>query len=70
MVQESELREKFHQYRPKELLSSENCYGTGQFWTVGDVKAVLEKCYGVSYRYRGSYRNLPHRCGFSYQKGE
>lgn len=68
--QENDLCEKLHQYRPTEVLSSEEYCGTGQFWSPGDVKIVVEKWFDVSYDYMGSYRNLLRRCGFSYQKTE
>jgi len=68
--QEQDLREKLMRYRPDQVLSQEDCYGTGKFWTVEDVKTVVSKWYGVTYRDVSSYRNLLHRCGFSYQKTE
>jgi len=68
--QEVELREKLHSYRPDQVLALETCHGSGQFWTVEDVKRVVERWYGVSYSYDGSYRNLLRRCGFSYQRSE
>ena len=65
--QEADLRERLHSYRPDEvLLPLAVCEGYGQFWTVETVKDVVEKWYSVSYAYIGSYRNLLHRCGFSY----
>lgn len=68
--QEQDLCEKLRNYRPHEILSQEACYGTGLFWTVEDVKTLVSKWYGVTYRDVSSYRNLLHRCGFSYQKAE
>ena len=69
-VQEADLCKKLHQYRPDEVLGSDQCYGTGQFWTVEDVETVAKQWYGVTYRTTRSYRQLLHRCGFSYQKAE
>jgi transposase len=68
--QEADLREKLHTYRPDQVLGHESGQGSGQFWTVEDVKRVVEHWYGVSYGYIGSYRNLLRRCGFSYQRSE
>ena len=65
-----ELGEKLHTYRPDQVLALETCHGSGQFWTVEDVKKVVEQWYGLSYAYIGSYRNLLRRCGFSYQRSE
>ena len=68
--QEQDLREKLHQYRPEEVLSADELYGIGQFWTVEDVKTVVWCWYQVNYRDVSSYRKLLQRCGFSYQKAE
>jgi len=68
--QEQDLREKLTVYRPNQVLSKEACRGTGEFWTVEDVKSVVSRWYGVTYRDVSSYRNLLHRGGFSYQKTE
>jgi transposase len=68
--QEADLCEKLQQYRPDQVLSVQACYGTGQFWTVEDVKTVVALWYEVSYADKGSYRQLLHRCGFSYQRSE
>jgi|SRR5215207_3729275 len=65
LEQEADLRERLHSYRPDELLS-----GAGHFWTVSDLHIVVERWYGVSYEYAGSYVHLLHRCGFSYQRAE
>jgi transposase len=69
-AQEAQLRERLHSYRPDAVLPLETCQGREQFWTVETVKDVVETWYGVSYAYSGSYRNLLHRCGFSYQRSE
>lgn len=68
--QEQDLREKLTGYRPDQVLPQADCHGTGEFWTVEEVKTVVKKWYGVMYRDVSSYRNLLHRCGFSYQKTE
>lgn len=68
--QEADLCEKLHEYRPEQVLATQACHGTGQFWTVEDVKAVVALWYEVSYADKGSYRQLLHRCGFSYQRSE
>lgn len=68
--QEQDLREKLHQYRPNQVLAAASWDSTGQFWTVEAVKTMIAHWYGVTYRDASSYRNLLHRCGFSYQKAE
>lgn len=70
LEQETELRDKLRQYRPIDVLSEAICHGTGDFWTVEDVKQVVNQWYGVTYDHVSSYRRLLHRCGFSYQKVE
>lgn len=70
VADEQALCEKLAQYRPDQVMSKEVCYGTGEFWTVEDVKTVLAQWYDVTYQDASSYRKLLHRCGFSYQKVE
>lgn len=68
--EEQDLCQKLKQYRPKDVMSSDEYHGTGAFWTVDDLKRMVEQWYGVTYRDASSYRKLLHRCGFSYQKVE
>ena len=68
--QEYDLREKLRQYRPMDVMAQEMCHGSGEFWTVEDVKHMIAEWYDVSYQDVSSYRNVLHRCGFSYQKAE
>ena len=63
--QQADLTERLHAYRPDQLMA-----GAGQFWTVSDLQRAVEQWYGVVYLHEGSYRNLFHRCGFSYQRTE
>lgn len=70
LEQENDLRDKLQQYRPIDVLSEAGCHGTGDFWTVVDLKQVVTHWYGVTYDHVSSYRRLLHRCGFSYQKVE
>jgi transposase len=37
---------------------------------VSDLEIVIQTWYGVSYKTIGSYRQLLHECGFSYQRTE
>ena len=70
LEQEQDLAQKLREYRPQQVLERKNYHGTGEFWTVASVKVVVEKWYGLGYGSLASYRNLLHRCGFSYQKSE
>jgi transposase len=69
-AQRAEIRERLQRYRPDQLLSPQVRLTTGQFWTVRDLRMMVERWYGVVYVDPGSYHNLFHRCGFSYQRAE
>lgn len=69
-AQQADLQQRLHQYRPDQILAPAVRINSGRFWTVSDLAIAVEEWYGVSYRDHGSYRNLFHRCGFSYQKAE
>lgn len=66
----ADLRTRLHQYRPDQVLPAEVRHSSGPFWTVSDLKLVVERWYGVVYQDAGSYRNLFKRCGFSYRRAE
>jgi len=68
--QRADLRERLQQYRPDQLLPPTLRQSEGPFWTVNDLQIAVEHWYGVVYQDVGSYRNLFHRCGFSYQRAE
>lgn len=70
LEQEGDMCEKLRQYRPMDVMPRELCHGSGEFWTVEDVKHMVTEWYCVHYQDVSSYRNLLHRCGFSYQKAE
>lgn len=67
-VQIDDLREHLHTYTPRQLLGEDTQTESGQFWTVEDVEAVLERRYQVEYRSRSSILTLLDTCGFSYQR--
>jgi transposase len=66
--QRAEVKENLHQYRPDQLLSSEERHVHLPFWTVDDVVLLVERWYGVRFNSRTSYRTLLHECGFSLQR--
>ncbi len=66
--QRTEVKEKLHQYRPDQLLSAEERLVNLPFWTVEDVRVVVEREYGVRFSSRTTYRTLLHECGFSLQR--
>ncbi len=65
-----DLRQRLHSYRPDQILAPDVRIESGKFWTVSDLAIAVERWYGIIYKDRGSYRNLLHRCGLSYQKAE
>lgn len=66
--QRAEIKEKLQHYRPDQILSPTVRISQGQFWTVSDLKLVIEQWYGVSYQSATSYHRLLHECRFSQQQ--
>jgi transposase len=62
-AQRTEIQAKLHQYRPVDLHISQ-----GQWWTVSDLRVVVERWFGVVYKDADSYQSLLHASGFSYQR--
>ena len=62
------VQAKLQQYRPHQLLRSDEYRGSGEFWTVNDLAVWLEREFGVVYRSATSYRTLLKRCGLSRQR--
>jgi len=67
-VQRADLKNRLDQYRPDQVITPELRISQGQFWTVSDVRLVVQRWYGVSYRCRDSYVVLLHECQFSQQQ--
>ena len=62
------VQAKLHQYRPNQLLRSDEYSGSGEFWSVSDLAVWLEQEFNVVYRSATSYRTLLKRCGLSRQR--
>lgn len=62
------VQAKLHQYRPNQLLRSDEYSGSGEFWTVRELAIWLEREFDVVYRSPTSYRNVLKRCGLSRQR--
>jgi len=62
------VQAKLHQYRPNQLLRSDEYSGSGEFWTVSELAIWLEREFDVVYRSATSYRSLLKRCGLSRQR--
>jgi transposase len=69
-AQRAELKQRLQQYRPDEVMASDIRVSQGQFWTVSDLQIIIKIWYDISYKAVGSYRQLLHDCGFSYQRTE
>jgi transposase len=68
--QRADLKARLHHNRPDQVIEPDVRVEQGQFWTVSDMRIVVERWYGVTYRSDDSYRNLLHASGFSYQRTE
>lgn len=69
-LQIEDLAQRLHQYTPRDLFGSAAHSVSGQYWTVDDLQAAVQRWYGVEYRSRTSYLHLLAACEFSYQKTE
>jgi transposase len=68
--QRADLKSRLDQARPDQVIAAEVRISQGQFWTVSDLKIVVQQWYGVSYRCRDSYVALLHACRYSQQQTE
>jgi transposase len=67
-AQRGDLKERLHQYRPDQVIPAEARISQGRFWTVSDLKVVVQEWYAVTYQSDTSYRNLLHESAFSLQR--
>lgn len=68
--QVSELKDLLPRSTPRAVLGVVAASDSGQFWTVPDLRRVIEHRYGVQYASPSSYARLFKQCGFSYQRTE
>ena len=66
--QRADLKTRLDAYRPDQVLEAQVRISQGQFWTVSELKIVIERWYGVTYAGRDSYVRLLHECRFSQQQ--
>lgn len=62
------VQAKLHQYRPNQLLRSDEYSGSGEFWTVSALSIWLEREFDVVYGSATSYRSLLKQCGLRRQR--
>src|SRR3712207_3194501 len=68
--QRDTVRATLHQYTPRQLFGRETATPDGQFWTVPDLKRVVQDWFGVTWSSPSSYLTLLADCGFSYQRAQ
>lgn len=66
--QVGEIERLLHQYRPNQILRSDEYSGCGEFWGTREVAILLKGKYQVVYRSANSYRNLLRKCRLSRQR--
>lgn len=69
-AQRAALKQQIQHQRPNEALGTEAQAQGDEFWTVADVRELVETHYGVYYRSGRSYHELLHESGLSYQRPE
>ncbi|SRR5713226_9162294 len=68
--QRADLNRRLDAYRPDQVIAPELRISQGQFWTVSDLRIVVQRWYAVSYACRDSYVTLLHECRYSQQQTE
>jgi transposase len=68
--QRADLAVRLEQYRPDQVISAEARIERGSFWSVSDLRIVVQQWYGVRYQSAASYRTLLRQSRLSYQKVE
>jgi len=66
--QRAHIQQVVGQSSPDQLLGKHQRRHTTPYWTVDDLKLLVERTYGVSWQSRTSYINLLHACGLSVQR--
>jgi transposase len=64
------LREQLNLYCPRGLFGPNTHTASGQYWTVEDLVAAIQRWYGVSGESRSSYHRVFAQSGFTYQRSE
>jgi len=69
-AQRTALKKQLQNQRPNEVLATGAEAQGARFWSVSDVRELVETHYGVHYRSVRSYHGLLRACGLSYQRPE
>lgn len=66
LEQVKELRELLRSKTPREVFGPHSYDGRGTYWTIPDLRHLLNERYKVTFKTTSAYRNLFSRCGFVY----
>jgi len=69
-AQRTALKNQLQNQCPNEVLATGDEGPGDRFWTVADVRELVEQHYAVHYRSVRSYHTWLHECGLSYQRPE
>ena len=67
-AQRQSVRATLQQYTPRQLFGPQAATTDGQFWTVSDLKHLVECSFGVTWDSPPSYITLLKECDFSFQR--
>jgi transposase len=68
--QRAAVIDKLQQYRPDQILKTDERRTSLPFWTVSDARLAVQRWYGVSWQSDTSYRTLLAQAGLSLQRTE
>ena len=67
-AQRQSVRATLQQYTPRQLFGPPAATPDGQFWTVSDLKHLVQSSFGVTWDSPTSYITLLKECDFSFQR--
>lgn len=67
-AQRQSVRATLQQYTPRQLFGPETATSNGQFWTVSDLKQLVESSFGMTWDSPTSYIALLKEGDFSFQR--
>ena len=67
-AQRQNVRATLQQYTPRQLFGPQAATADGQFWTVSDLRHLVESSFGVTWDSPTSYTALLQECDFSFQR--
>ena len=64
------IKQKVHQYEPRQVLGEASHTISGEHWTPNDLKLLIHREFDVIYKSKTSYQLLLREFGLSYQRTE